>query len=109
MELVDSIAAGRVGAVASPERRVMPRAPHPVSPRTDARPAMDGVRHDESGTTVWRIRCGDMIQRERCVTVFVDAGEVVIVAPAGETARLSGGQLNQLRMALHEASKLAGR
>lgn len=107
MELVDSIAAGRSGAVVAPERRAIPRAPHPVSPRQQ--PALESMRHDENGTTVWRIQCGDMIRRDRCVTVFVDNGEVVVVAPAGETARLSAGQLNQLRAALNEASKLAGR
>lgn len=104
MELVDSIAAG-IGTVTVPERRATPRAPHPVSTRTHTETA----RTEENGTPVWRIQCGDMIRRDRCVTVFIDAGEVVVVAPAGETARLSGGQLNQLRAALNEASKIAGR
>ena len=51
----------------------------------------------------------DLISRERCVTVYVDDDEVVLVGPPGETARLSVGQLGQLRAALNEAAELAGR
>jgi hypothetical protein len=50
-----------------------------------------------------------MIHRERCVTVSLNAGEVVVTGPPGETARLSAGQLGQLRAALTEAAKLAER
>lgn len=63
----------------------------------------------EGGHLVWRVQCGDMISRERCVTVFVDDDEVVLVGPPGETARLTAGQLGQLRTALNEAAKLAER
>nr|WP_307849494.1 hypothetical protein [Qaidamihabitans albus] len=71
--------------------------------------ATSDVRRYEGGQPVWRVQCGDMISRERCVTVFVDEGEVVLVGPPGETARLTGGQLGQLRAALNEAARLAER
>ncbi|EHY89720.1 hypothetical protein SacazDRAFT_02832 [Saccharomonospora azurea NA-128] len=58
---------------------------------------------------VWRVQCGDLISRDRCLTVYVDDDEVVLVGPPGETARLSAGQLGQLRAALNEAAELAGR
>jgi len=58
---------------------------------------------------VWRIPCGDMINRERAITVFVDHNEVVVVGPPGESARLLGSQLNELRTALDEAAELAER
>ncbi|MPY81938.1 MAG: hypothetical protein GEV00_01220 [Actinophytocola sp.] len=67
------------------------------------------MREVENGQTVWRISCGDMINRDRCVTVFADNGEVVVVGPPGETARLTNGQVGQLRAALNEAAKLAER
>lgn len=59
--------------------------------------------------TVWRVRCGDVINRERCLTVLVDNGRVVLVGPPGETAVLSAGQLGQLRSALREAAEQAER
>lgn len=110
MELVDSIAPRRIGAVASPARPAPRRAMHAPPAHHDPRPApQEFVRQVENGQTVWRIRCGDMIHRDRCVTVFVDRGEVVVVGPPGETARLSAGQVGQLRAALNEAAKLAER
>ena len=65
-------------------------------------------RH-EDGHPVWRIACGDMINRDRAITVFVDDDEVVVVGPPGESARLAGAQINELKAALGEAAKLAGR
>lgn len=57
----------------------------------------------------WRIHCSDVVNRERCLTVVVDKGKVVLVGPPGETAVLSAGQLGQLRLALREAADQAER
>lgn len=76
---------------------------------TAAAPQPENMRRYENGQPVWRVPCGDMIGRERCVTVFVDKNEVVLVGPPGETARLSGNQLGQLKTALNEAAKQAER
>ncbi len=75
---------------------------------TAERHTPDG-RRPEDGSAVWRVQCGDLIGRERCVTVYVDNDDVVLVGPPGETARLTGTQLGQLRAALGEAAKLAER
>lgn len=56
---------------------------------------------------VWRVQCGDVINRDRCLTVLVEEGDVVLVGPPGETARLSAGQLGELRAALNEAWELS--
>ena len=52
----------------------------------------------------WRIRCHDVVSRERCLTVLVDKGRVLLVGPPGETAVLTTEQLDQLRNALEEAA-----
>jgi hypothetical protein len=57
----------------------------------------------------WRIRCSDVVDRERCLTVVVDEDRVVLVGPPGETAVLSADQLVQLRAALREAAEQAER
>lgn len=57
----------------------------------------------------WRIRCQDVANRERFITLFVEHGRVVLVGPPGESAVLSPGQLNQLRIALQEAADEAER
>ncbi|HEX6346343.1 hypothetical protein [Umezawaea sp.] len=57
----------------------------------------------------WRIRCNDVVDRERCLTVVVDEDRVVLVGPPGETAVLSADQLVQLRAALREAAEQAER
>lgn len=57
----------------------------------------------------WRIRCRDVGNRDRCLTVLADRGTVVLVGPPGETAVLSAGQLGQLRTALREAADQAER
>jgi hypothetical protein len=74
-----------------------------VDPRTA------NVRCYEGGNLIWRVQCGDLISRERAVTVFVEDNQVVLVSPPGETARLTTGQLGQLRAALNEAAKVAER
>ncbi|GLZ41299.1 hypothetical protein [Actinokineospora sp. NBRC 105648] len=58
---------------------------------------------------VWRISCGDVINRDRCLTVLVEKNKVVLVGPPGETAVLTSGQLGQLRTALQEAAEQAER
>jgi hypothetical protein len=120
---VDSITVGRTAAVASsvlaPEGSRV-NGTNGTNGHT-TRPVLGGqstaisdprashVRRYEKGQPVWRIQCGDLISRERCVTVFVDQNEVVLVGPPGETARLTSGQLGELRAALNEAAKLAER
>ncbi len=61
------------------------------------------------GRRVWRINCGDVVNRERCLTVLVERNRVVLVGPPGETAVLTAGQLGQLRIALREAAEQAER
>lgn len=50
-----------------------------------------------------------MIRRDRCVTVTVKNGEVVVTSPPGETARMSASQIGQFKAVLNEAAKLAER
>ena len=57
----------------------------------------------------WRIRCQDVANRERFLTLFVEHGRVVLVGPPGESAVLTAGQLGQLRAALQEAADEAER
>ncbi|GAA1030091.1 MULTISPECIES: hypothetical protein [Amycolatopsis] len=119
MEFVDSLGGGHAGTAV---RSVRPAAPgiataRPVPPTVasavaasvSADPRTAGVRHFEGGQVVWRVQCGDLISRERAVTVFVEDDEVVVVSPPGETARLTSGQLGQLRAALNEAATMAER
>lgn len=78
-----------------------------------ASPAEQGESRDLHGSfagrKVWHINCGDVINRNRCLTVLVDQNKVVLVGPPGETAVLSSGQLSQLRDALREAAEQAER
>ena len=81
-----------------------------------AAPAVEESSEPESGWVGstgtkrwWRIRCRDVVNRDRCLTVLVDRGTVVVVGPPGETAVLSAGQLGQLRAALREAADQAER
>jgi hypothetical protein len=55
------------------------------------------------------VPCGDVIDRERCVTLFVENNQIVMVSPAGEAARMTPEQLIQLKTALNEAAKMAER
>ncbi|MEV7554167.1 hypothetical protein AB0N89_31505 [Amycolatopsis sp. NPDC089917] len=122
MEFVDSIATGSIAAgrpgmatrhlrAAGPagQQAVAVGANRPVSPSAPVDPRTASVRRYEGGQLVWRVQCGDLISRERAVTVFVEDNQVVLVSPPGETARLTSGQLGQLRAALNEAAKMAER
>lgn len=68
-----------------------------------------GVSEQVQRGRQWRIRCQDVANRERFLTVLVEHGRVVLVGPPGETAVLTSGQLNQLRAVLHEAAEEAER
>ncbi len=57
----------------------------------------------------WRVRCQDVANRERFMTLFVEHGRVVLVGPPGESAVLTPAQLTQLRTALQEAADEAER
>lgn len=57
----------------------------------------------------WRIRCQDVADRDRFLTLFVEHGRIVLVGPPGESAVLTPGQLGQLRTALQEAADEAER
>ena len=93
--------------------------PAPVVAAVDSPPPSKSVQESTDldsgwrGTTGqrrwWRIRCSDVVDRERCLTVLVDQGRVVLVGPPGETAVLSADQLVQLRAALREAAEQAER
>lgn len=119
MEFVDSITAGEAATVTSSVLAPESSRVHGTNGHTSrhvlattaagANPRASGPRRHEKGQPVWRVRCGDLISRERCVTVFVENNEVVLVGPPGETARLTSGQLGELRAALNEAAKLAER
>lgn len=124
MEFVDSIAAGSIaagrtgmatrhlrpaGPGGQPAVAVAPGANRPVSPSAAVDPRTASVRRYEGGQLIWRVQCGDLISRERAVTVFVEDNQVVMVSPPGETARMTSGQLGLLRAALNEAAKMAER
>jgi hypothetical protein len=121
VEFVDSIASGsmtsgRVATAATHHLRpggttgpAMVARSAPVSPSAAADPRTASIRRYEGGQLVWRVQVGDLISRERAVTVFVEDNQVVLVSPPGETARMTTGQLGQLRAALNEAAKLAER
>jgi hypothetical protein len=112
VEVVGTAAARRINPITAPPPRQLPRRPiHPVpTPTNGARPvSRDVIREVENGQVVWRVRCGDLINRDRCVTVFVDNGQVVVTGPPGETARLTPVQISQLKAVLNEAAKLAER
>ncbi|WP_020663499.1 hypothetical protein [Amycolatopsis benzoatilytica] len=118
MEFVESLGGGQAGTAVRSARpaapglataRPMPSVASAVAASAAADPRTAGVRHYEGGQVVWRVQCGDLISRERAVTVFVEDNEVVVVSPPGETARLTSGQLGQLRAALNEAATMAER
>ncbi|WP_414635993.1 hypothetical protein [Amycolatopsis sp.] len=109
MEFVDSIPATRTGQLRPVPGREAPRSAPRASLPAITDPRAGQVRRYEGGRLVWRVQCGDMINRERCVTVLVQDNQVVLVGPPGETARLTAGQLGQLRAALNEAAKLTER
>jgi hypothetical protein len=88
--------------------------PAPVASPAEQRssedtPGLRDLQGSFEGRRVWHISCGDVINRDRCLTVLVDQNKVVLVGPPGETAVLSRGQLGQLRDALREAAEQAER
>ncbi len=99
MELVRSAA---TAASATPRRVPGIVSESSVEPRED-------LHGSALGRKVWRINCGDVVNRERCLTVLVERNRVVLVGPPGETAVLTAGQLNQLQIALREAAEQAER
>lgn len=122
MELVGGTAARRISPVSGQVHAMqLPQAaPHaggqvrrPIRPvPSSGGPhiiSSDVTREVENGHVVWRVRCGDLINRDRCVTVFVDDGQVVIASPPGESARMTASQIGQLKAVLNEAAKHAER
>lgn len=89
-----------VSIAAPPRPALRPEPGFGVSMGVDGRPA--GIRQ-------WRVRCQDVANRERFVTLFVEHGRVVLVGPPGESAVLTPAQLTQLRTALQEAADEAER
>ena len=58
-------------------------------------------------TPGWSVRCRDPFGRQRAVTVLAQPDRVVLVAPPGQAAVLSGPELAQLHRALAEAVEQA--
>ena len=77
--------------------------------RSDQLGVDNGVDEHPARSRQWRIRCQDVANRERFLTLFVEHGRVVLVGPPGESAVLTAGQLGQLRTALQEAADEAER
>lgn len=84
-------------------------APGHPTPRPDQLGVDTGVGERPARSRQWRIRCQDVANRERLLTLFVEHGRVVLVGPPGESAVLTPGQLGQLRTALQEAADEAER
>ncbi|WP_033428152.1 hypothetical protein [Saccharothrix syringae] len=106
MELVErtrSTTGGHAPATAAPVPPLAPVSVQGLSDHGSGWRGTTGQRH------WWRVRCSDVVDRERCLTVLVDRGRVVLVGPPGETAVLSADQLVQLRAALREAAEQAER
>ncbi|WP_298176442.1 hypothetical protein [Saccharomonospora sp.] len=56
----------------------------------------------------WAVPCRDLAGRRRELTVFVNAGRVVLIAPPGEAAVLTSLDVGRLRAALRDAVIQAG-
>lgn len=56
----------------------------------------------------WAVPCRDLAGRRRELTVFVNAGRVVLIAPPGETAVLTSLDVGRLRSALRDAVMQSG-
>ncbi|WP_253865537.1 hypothetical protein [Prauserella halophila] len=102
-------AAGPATTAGSPAGTSVPVARQHFSPVPTADAHASAARRDENGQVVRRVQCGDPIGRERCMTVYVDDDEVVLVGPPGEAARLTSTQLGRLTAALGDAAGLAER
>lgn len=99
-----------VTTTGGPAARAVATAPSPAPTTVQESTDLDsGWRGSTGQRRWWRIRCSDVVDRERCLTVLVDQGRVVLVGPPGETAVLSADQLVQLRAALREAAEQAER
>jgi hypothetical protein len=110
VEFVHSITAGRAATGTATARQYpIGEVARPVLTSASTDPRATSTRRHEGGKVVWRVQCGDVVSRERCMTVFVEEDQVVLVGPPGETARLTASQLGQLRAALNEAAMLAER
>nr|WP_253858857.1 hypothetical protein [Prauserella alba] len=102
-------AADPAATAGSPAGASVPVARQHFSPVPTADSRDGAARREENGQVVWRVQCGDLIGRERCMTVYVDDDEIVLVGPPGEAARLTRTQLGRLSAALGEAAGLAER
>ncbi len=71
------------------------------SPTLAARLAVSGPTG--RATQGWSVGCRDLFGRQRAVTVLAQPDRVVLVAPPGQAAVLSGPELARLHRALTEA------
>jgi hypothetical protein len=55
----------------------------------------------------WSVVCGDFAGRERMLQVLVRGDEVVIVAPAGESAKLGPAAVVEFRSVVEQAAEVA--
>lgn len=58
-------------------------------------------------TKQWHVSCRDVAGRRRDMSVLINQGNVVVIAPPGETAVLSPLEVGRLRAALRDAIMLA--
>lgn len=56
----------------------------------------------------WSVTCRDLAGRKRDLTVFVNSGRIVVVAPPGEAAVLEPLDVGRLRAVLREAVVAVG-
>lgn len=104
VDLLEPTLLGSAGRAQRGEAEPAPRRTGATS-QVAERPVVERV----ANRLEWRIRCNDALDRERCLTVVVDNGQVLVVGPPGEAAVLSPGQLGQFRTALLEAAERAER
>ncbi|MGW3467360.1 hypothetical protein ACWDKQ_02545 [Saccharopolyspora sp. NPDC000995] len=55
----------------------------------------------------WHVSCRDVTGRRRDMSVLINQGNVVVIAPPGETAVLSPLEVGRLRAALRDAIVVA--
>lgn len=56
----------------------------------------------------WAVSCRDLAGRKRDLTIFVNSGRIVVVAPPGEAAVLEPLEAGRLRAALRDAVVAVG-